>query len=659
MTFKSISRSLIILAGALTFAAMNSAQPIPFAPAEYVPDELIIQFNAQVTDAQIRDAFQRGALGLIRHVRTAAMQDRQQVGLTHVSTGLPVPAAVALIKNLAGVEFAEPNWIATPDYQSNDPLYLDGSLWGVFSDDLPSPIGPGATFNQFASQAEKAWDAGFIGSPTVFVGMIDSGFQYDHPDLAANVWVNPGEIPGNGFDDDGDGYVDDVRGWNSMSDNGVTYDLADLANEVHGTLTTGIVGAAGGNGVGMAGIAWNVRLISGKFMPRGAYLDAIEALDYMTTLKTKKGLNIVALNNSWSGTGFSQALLDAYGRAAQAGIISVCSAGNVTNNNDVVPRYPANFDTTAIAGYDAIVTVAAIDRYGNKGDFSDYGANSVDLGAPGVDMTSTSPGSSYTGGKQGTSYAAPHVTGAIALFAAANPGTAPAQIRQTLLTYGVRALPALQGITVTGGTLDIAAFLSAPGTGLAAPAGPGNLSVAAASDGSVNITWIDQSTDELGFAIERSTDGQNFILADTVGANFTAYKDRTARPNTTYTYRLSAYNAGGASPAIIGMTTVLNVTIPAAPANATATALARGGGISVAWTDHSNNESGFQVERRTAAATKGGTAGPWQTLATLAQNAVNYSDTAVVSNTSYTYRIRAYNVVGVSAYSAEVTVKAR
>jgi subtilisin family serine protease len=627
----------------------------------YMRGEVIVQFNHTVTDAQIERAFRQAGLNMIRHLRTPAMQDHAQIGLTHTTTSLPVPAALRVLNNLPGVDYAEPNWAATPDYQSNDPLYLDGSLWGMYGDDLPSPIGPPSTWNLFGSQAEKAWAAGFIGSPDVFIGVIDSGFQPDHPDLAANVWVNPGEIPGNGIDDDGNGYIDDVHGWNAMHDNGVTYDLNDLSNEIHGTAVAGILGAEGGNGIGVAGVNWNVQLVAGKFLPRGAYLDAIEAVDYMTALKTRKGLNIVALNNSWSGGAFSQALLDAYVRAANAGILSICSASNQSSDNDANPRYPAGFNTTAGAGYNAIIAVAAIDKEGNLASTSNYGQNSVALGAPGADITTTTINSSYITGRNGTSYAAPHVSGAVALYASAYPGAGALEIRENLLTGGVRPLAALDGITITGGILDLAELLSTPGSFLSAPASPANVLASVEPTGYVNLSWSDQSPDELGFAIERSTDAENFNLLDTVGANYQNYTDRTVTLSGTYYYRVRAYNPGSSSVEVNAAfpVTVLNIQAPAAPSNLKATALARGAGISLNWLDRSNNEIGFELERRVIPSGKNATPGPWQLVATLAANTTSHVDTTAVSNTTYTYRIRAFNLAGASSYSNEVTVKAR
>jgi subtilisin family serine protease len=766
------------LASSLLFVtALAQGQALP--PVETTPDghryragEVLVQFKADVTDQQVTGAFQHGRLGLIKHIQTPTMKAHGRIGITRTATVLSVPEAVRRLNQLPGVEFAEPDWVATQNYESNDPLYLSGSLWGMFSDDSPGVIGPAATYNLFGTQAEKAWAAGFVGSPDSYVGVIDGGLQLNHPDLAANIWTNPGEIAGNGLDDDGDGYVDDLHGWNASDDNGnVSY--IDPSTDFHGTHVAGTIGAVGGNGIGVAGVNWNVTLVSGKMFPGGFYSDAIQAIDYMTNLKIRKGLNIVALNHSWGGPSFSQALLDAFTRAAKAGILSVAAAGNNTNNIDITPFYPASFNTTASAGYDSVISVAAITRDGAPASFSNYGQTSVDLAAPGVGVLSTVPfatpkvlvdGQSYRAGQvtyaaggtvsselvdggkalagdagwagkvvlvergdvtfftkvmnvqnaggvaaviynnvvgdfsgslgvgnsslipavcipredglallaklglsatvesplpgtpgsdyaayDGTSMAAPHVTGAVALYASVHPGSTPAQTRHDLLTVGVRPLAALQGVTVTGGTLDIGTLMTVPANTLAAPAAATTLKATAASGTRVDLSWTDRSNNELGFDLERSTDGVTYYLADTVGSAHVSYSDLTVQPGHTYFYRVRAYNPGGSS-AYAPPTSVATpaVTLPKAPSSLTATALTAGSGVSLAWKDNATNEAGFQIERLTGS--------NWQVLTTVAANTTTFKDASAARRTTYTYRVLAFNVAGGSPYSNQASV---
>ncbi len=299
------------------------------------------------------------------------------------------------------VEYAEPNWIYTTSAVPNDPLYTNGSLWGMYGD--------GSTpANQFGSQAAEAWSAGYTGSNDVYVGIIDEGVDFTHPDLDANSWVNPFD-PVDGVDNDGNGYVDDTRGWDFDANNNSVF---DGTGDDHGTHVAGTIAAEGGNGAGVVGVNWNVKYISAKFLGAngGTTANAIRAVDYITNLKTRHGLNIVATNNSWGGGGFSQGLLDAINRAGAANILFVAAAGNNGVNSDLTPNYPASYNASNV------VSVAAISNTGALASFSAYGATTVDIGAPGVSVTSTLPGNTY-GAYSGTSMATPHVTGAAALYA--------------------------------------------------------------------------------------------------------------------------------------------------------------------------------------------------------------------------------------------------
>lgn len=248
--------------------------------------------------------------------------------------------------------------------------------------------------------------------------------------------------------------------------------------------------------------------------------------------------------------------------------------------------------------------------------------------------------------------AAPHVTGAVALYASVHPGSTASQTRGDLLGYGVRPLETLQGITVTGGTLDIGTLMTVPANSLSAPAAPTTLKATAASGTRVNLSWSDKSSNELGFAIERSGDGQNFNLADTVGAGYQTYSDLSVQPGHTYFYRLYAYNPGGGS-GYANTVTVSTpvVTLPKAPSSLTAKALSPGKGVSLSWKDNANNEDGFQIDRMTGST--------WQAIATVTANTTTFTDNTAARRTSYAYRVLAFNAAGGSSYSnqANVTTK--
>src|SRR6185436_3033993 len=238
--------------------------------------------------------------------------------LVRIPPGRAVSEAARGIQG-SGVEFAEPNWIYTRGLVGNDTYYTNGSLWGMYGAST-TPA------NQYGSGAAAAWANGHVGSNIVYVGIIDDGVA-PHPDLGANVWTNPGEIAGNGIDDDGNGYKDDVRGWDFDGNNNSTF---DGAQDDHGTHVAGTIGAVGGNASGVAGMNWTVTMIPAKFLGRrgGTTANAVKALDYLIDLKSRYGINLVATNNSWGGGGFSQALLDAINRGGDAGILFIAAAGN-------------------------------------------------------------------------------------------------------------------------------------------------------------------------------------------------------------------------------------------------------------------------------------------------------------------------------------------
>lgn len=456
-------------ADALTASAPALALPagsrLAATPFQGGP-RIMVQWAPEATEAA-RTAVLGGFGGLRKElIHTAPMRARGQgvLEVIQLPAGANLQAVLAAYEATPGVRFAEVDQLLLPQAISNDPEYRNQLLWGMYGSDSPSSVGPAGTTNAYGSNAEAAWEKGFTGSKSVFVGLIDQGIDFEHPDLAPNIWFNPFESL-DGIDNDGNGYVDDVRGWNFFDNNNSIY---DYLFDDHGTHAAGIIGAVGGNDIGVAGVNWDVTMISAKFLSEaGGYVSgAIQAIDYITDLKWRHGLNIVATNNSWAvslyddtwSAGSSRALYDAIVRSAQQDILFVASAGNNSTNNDNIPRYPSAFDTTADAGYDAIVTVAAITNTGALASKSNYGSTTVDLGAPGVDINSTIPWGQYDF-ESGSSVAAPHVTGAIALYAASHPGSTAEQIRMALLNSAIPT-PSLQGKTVSGGRLDVLNFLN-------------------------------------------------------------------------------------------------------------------------------------------------------------------------------------------------------
>lgn len=461
--------------------ALLAAAPV------FVPGEILVQFQPAATPldqlrarlavgGEVAEVIQPPGLNLPQNAvlprggpapRFAENNPHAAQPLERIllAPGLDVERALATLAANPAVAFAEPNWIYTTQYVSNDPFYTTGSrLWGLYSPDTPNPVGPAGTTNVFGSAAELAWAAGHVGSRSVHVGVIDEGYQHAHPDLAANAWLNPFEA-GDGIDNDGNGYVDDLRGWDFHNNDNSVYDGTE---DDHGTHVAGTIGAVGGNALGVVGVNWNVTLVGAKFLGAngGTTANAVRAVNYMTDLKLRHGIDLVATNNSWGGGGYSRALHEAIIRAAKADILFVAAAGNNNANNDATPFYPANYSTLvgtpgeSPASYEAVISVAAITNTGARASFSNFGANTVHLGAPGAAINSTLPNNAY-GAYSGTSMAAPHVAGAAALYASVYPVATAAQIREAIIAGALATpTPSLAGITTTGGRLNIPATIA-------------------------------------------------------------------------------------------------------------------------------------------------------------------------------------------------------
>ncbi len=437
------TRTLIASAlAALSGTAMAGGQPdkvvseLQQAHRQFVPAEMLVQFKPGVAQALRQAALSRVGGKVLEQLRG----DLHRISLPQ---GANLAAAVRALHAQDAVDFAEPNWVYQHTATSNDTYYTNGTLWGMYGDTSPLHT------NQYGSQAGEAWNAGHNLCKGVVVGVIDEGVQYTHPDLKANHWKNAAEIDGNNVDDDGNGYVDDKHGWDFDGNNKSVY---DGTGDDHGTHVSGTIGGVGGNGVGVAGVCWKVKMLHVKFLGAGGgtTANAIKSVDYITDLKTRHNLNLVATNNSWGGGGFSQALKDSIDAAGVANILFVAAAGNNGSNNDSSPFYPAAYTSAAL------IAVASLNSNGTMSSFSNYGATSVDLCAPGAGITSTVPTNSYAS-YSGTSMATPHVAGAIALYAKNHPGLTAAQLKTAVLGT-TTATPACAGKTVSGGRLNVSTY---------------------------------------------------------------------------------------------------------------------------------------------------------------------------------------------------------
>ena len=347
--------------------------------------------------------------------------------------------ALAELRRDPRVRFAEQDPTYSVDTLPNDQYVAQ--LWGISNTGQPVNGSTGTADADI--DAPEAWST-TTGSHSVVVAVIDTGVDYNHPDLASNIWTNPGEscagCENDGVDNDGNGYVDDVHGWDFVNN-----DNEPLDDHGHGTHVAGTIGAVGDNGTGVTGVNWDVQIMPLKFIGangEGTADDAVRAILYATKM------GAVVSNNSWGGEDFSQALEDAIADADAHSSLFVAAAGNSLKNNDATPDYPSGFDLPNV------VSVAATDQNDSRAWFSNYGRASVDLGAPGTNIYSTWPGGSYAY-LDGTSMAAPHVSGVAALAKAAFPAATAMGLRSLLLRT-VDSNSTLAGRTTTGGRLNAA-----------------------------------------------------------------------------------------------------------------------------------------------------------------------------------------------------------
>jgi subtilisin family serine protease len=400
----------------------------------YVPGELLVKFKRGVTNV----ARQR------HHAEADAevLSEIHALGVDRVRSrrGETTESLRARYRKFADVEYAEPNVIIRAQVVPNDPSF--GLLWGLYN--------TGQSGGRIGADisAPEAWDLQ-TGSTAVLVADLDTGVDDTHPDLDSNIWTNAAESAGNGKDDDGNGYIDDVHGWDFVNqDNDPTDDYG------HGTHTAGIIGAVGNNGAGVVGVAWRTAIMPLKILNAqgsGTIADAASALLYAVQMGARIS------NNSWGCQGtdcYSQTFQDALTVAAQHGMLFVSSAGNNESNNDQVPVYPCSYTAPNV------ICVSATDQNDQLAYFSNYGASTVHLGAPGVSIMSTVPTGPCplcdpTGYRflDGTSMAAPYVAGTAALALAQFPFLTVAQLKQVILD-SLDPIPALAHNTASGGRLN-------------------------------------------------------------------------------------------------------------------------------------------------------------------------------------------------------------
>jgi subtilisin family serine protease/P pilus assembly chaperone PapD len=450
--FRSVFAALLcatLLAGNSHVAAAADARR-----PDYVEGEILISFQP--------DARPEDKQAILRDLGARPMRKFRRTKAERHKIAKPVPDAVAKYKNHPAVRFIEPNYILRADSVPNDPSFpLQWSLQNTGQQGGT----PGADIH-----AVSAWDQ-TTGSTSVVIAIIDTGIDMTHPDLAANLYTNPGEVPGNGQDDDGNGLVDDVHGFDFANFDGDPTD-----DNGHGTHVAGTIGAVGNNAIGVAGVAWRVQLLPLKFLDgsgSGTTSDAIDCIEYAVDA------GATAINASWGGPQEPLSLRLAISGANDAGVLFVTAAGNTSSNNDAFPNFPSNFDLPNI------IAVGSSARSDERSGFSNYGAATVDLFAPGTQILSTLRGNSY-GLMSGTSMATPHVVGAIALLKSRFP-TMRAPTMKAIALGATDRVASLAGLSVTGGRLNVARMLE--GVDSIAPAPVADLAGSLASSDRITARW--------------------------------------------------------------------------------------------------------------------------------------------------------------------------
>lgn len=624
----------------VTVILLLLALPLSVAGADlYRPGEYLVKYRQGVPSRKI--AAKVAEFGG-REVRRF-----HRVGIRHLAlpTTLSPREALERLRSDPDVEYAVPNRIVRKALIPNDPLFP--LQWGLLNSGqtIQGNFGRYDGIAGADANLPAAWER-TTGSRGVTVALIDTGIDHLHPDLIPNIWRNDGETScTDGVDNDGNGYADDCRGWDFPRDRNDPFD-DDV--DSHGTHVAGIVGAVGGNGVGTAGASWAVSLLSLKILDSQGYGDMagiIAAIDYAI----QSGARIINASYTYpqycAPTDPDTAELDALRAADRAGILVVAAAGNGGCTNDKTPFYPASHPLPHI------ISVAATTPLDSLATFSNRGVNTVHVAAPGVNILSTIRHTEmgvYSGIAgydylSGTSMSAPLVTGIAALAASLHPDWSNRQLREAILLSTVgKGYP-----IISGGRVDAERVLAVD-LSRSPPFAPTHLSLTQNQDQSRTLSWVDNSTIEEAYHVERKSAGGSFVEIATLPADTTTFQDsQILSGESEIAYRIRASNPYGFSGYTIEVATVSSLT---PPTNLTAT-VGTDRVVTLTWENGSTLNDGFKIERRSDADPE------FYQIGTTSRSLTTWADTGIHPGTRYHYRVRAYRTNGAnSPYGNEVVV---
>jgi len=632
-----------------------TAQSIPtqIAKAKYMDGELLVKFKSGVAAAS--SAAVHKAVGATVVQKYALVPNLERIKLPK---GLSVKDAITTYMSTPGVIYAEPNYIARKLSVVPDDTYF-GDQWALRN------LGTyaGGTYGADI-RAVDAWSVS-IGDHNVVVAVLDTGVDYTHPDFVGNIWSNTGETScTDGIDNDHNGKIDDCRGWNFVTcdefvcdefddkgncvsescDKPVSGDNDPMDEDGHGTHVAGIIGATGFNTMGITGVMMRVRLMPVRVLNaqgEGTYGDMAAGIDYAASNGAK------VINASLGGSEISSALYDAISAANTAGVLLVAAAGNDGTNNDAAPVYPASYNLPNI------IAVAATDQNDRRVAFSNFGPASVHVAAPGVYILSTVPtwwpdasGYGQLDYMQGTSMAAPHVSGLAGLLWSYYTYFNHLQIRGTILrnvdTYldNKPNLETLRDYVWSDGRINAyrAMWSLLPVSNV----------THSATTNQIDLNWQDNAVGEDEFRIERKVSGGSYSLIRTLPANSVSLTDSGLTDGTAYTYRIKAAALLPDPPATSAVQAesfpveITVATLLAPPTNLKASAESESD-IALEWTDNSSTEQGFRIERRKTLDDT------WVEIAQVSGS--SYTDSGLDNFTTYMYRVRAYNAAVNSEYS--------